>query len=120
MTDVANTTIQVALTDRAARRIAQIASSEARATRCSGSASRAAAAPASSTSSTWSATPSRDDSSSSATARVLVDSVSLDYLKGSEVDFVDDLMGASFRDPKPQRTKLVRLRHELHDLNAVA
>jgi iron-sulfur cluster assembly accessory protein len=34
-------------------------------------------------------------------ARMLVDPVSLDYLKGSEVDFVDDLMGASFRITNP-------------------
>ena len=34
-------------------------------------------------------------------AQLLVDPVSLDYLKGSEVDFVDDLMGASFRIRNP-------------------
>jgi iron-sulfur cluster assembly accessory protein len=34
-------------------------------------------------------------------ARVLVDPVSLDYLSGSEIDFVDDLMGASFRIKNP-------------------
>ena len=34
-------------------------------------------------------------------AQMLVDPVSLDYLKGSEVDFVDDLMGASFRIRNP-------------------
>lgn len=34
-------------------------------------------------------------------ARMLVDPVSLDYLKGSEVDFVDDLMGATFRVQNP-------------------
>ncbi len=34
-------------------------------------------------------------------ARMLIDPVSLDYLKGSEVDFVDDLMGASFRISNP-------------------
>ena len=37
-------------------------------------------------------------------ATVLVDRVSLDYVAGSEIDFVDDLMGASFRvrNPKAQ------------------
>ena len=35
-------------------------------------------------------------------ARVLVDKVSLAYLTGSELDFVDDLMGASFRVKNPQ------------------
>lgn len=34
-------------------------------------------------------------------ARLVVDPVSLDYLKGAEVDFVDDLMGASFRIKNP-------------------
>lgn len=35
-------------------------------------------------------------------AVVLVDSVSLQYLAGSEIDFVDDLIGASFKVHNPQ------------------
>jgi iron-sulfur cluster assembly accessory protein len=35
-------------------------------------------------------------------ATMLVDSVSLQYLAGSEIDFVDDLIGASFRVNNPQ------------------
>ena len=35
-------------------------------------------------------------------AAVLIDPVSLDYLAGSEIDFVDDLIGASFRINNPQ------------------
>jgi iron-sulfur cluster assembly accessory protein len=35
-------------------------------------------------------------------AIVLVDSVSLPFLKGSTLDFVDDLMGQSFRVQNPQ------------------
>lgn len=35
-------------------------------------------------------------------ATVLVDKVSLDYLAGSRLDFVDDLIGASFRVENPQ------------------
>jgi iron-sulfur cluster assembly accessory protein len=35
-------------------------------------------------------------------ACVLIDSVSLNYLAGSEIDFVDDLIGASFRINNPQ------------------
>ncbi len=35
-------------------------------------------------------------------AVVLVDSVSLQYLVGSEIDFVDDLIGASFKVHNPQ------------------
>jgi iron-sulfur cluster assembly accessory protein len=33
---------------------------------------------------------------------MLVDPVSLQYLAGSEVDFVDDLIGASFKVNNPQ------------------
>ena len=37
-------------------------------------------------------------------ASVLVDETSLQYLKGSIVDFVDDLIGQSFRIDNPQAT----------------
>lgn len=37
-------------------------------------------------------------------ATVLVDPVSLDFLKGSEIDFVDDLIGASFKVVNPNAT----------------
>jgi iron-sulfur cluster assembly accessory protein len=35
-------------------------------------------------------------------ATVLIDSVSLPYMQGSVVDFVDDLMGQSFKIQNPQ------------------
>ena len=35
-------------------------------------------------------------------ATVLIDSVSLQYLTGSEIDFVDDLIGAAFKVNNPQ------------------
>ena len=35
-------------------------------------------------------------------AVVLVDAVSLEYLAGSEIDFVDDLIGASFKVNNPK------------------
>ena len=35
-------------------------------------------------------------------AVVLIDPVSLGYLAGSEIDFVDDLIGSSFRIDNPQ------------------
>ncbi|MCC6983271.1 MAG: iron-sulfur cluster insertion protein ErpA [Bauldia sp.] len=37
-------------------------------------------------------------------ARVLVDSVSLDYMSGSEIDFVDALIGQSFQIKNPHAT----------------
>ncbi len=37
-------------------------------------------------------------------ATVLIDPVSLEYLAGSEIDFVDDLIGASFKIKNPQAT----------------
>ena len=50
-------------------------------------------------------------------ARVLIDPVSLDFLAGSEIDFVDDLIGASFKVNNPQGHRLLRLRHQLLDLS---
>lgn len=37
-------------------------------------------------------------------ARVLIDPVSIAYLGGSEIDFVDDLLGATFRIKNPNAT----------------
>ena len=37
-------------------------------------------------------------------AKVLVDEVSLQYMEGSVVDFVDDLIGQSFKIENPQAT----------------
>jgi iron-sulfur cluster insertion protein len=37
-------------------------------------------------------------------AVVLIDPVSLDFLKGAEIDFVDDLIGASFKINNPNAT----------------
>ena len=35
---------------------------------------------------------------------VLVDSISANYLKGAEIDFVDDLIGAAFKVKNPNAT----------------
>lgn len=37
-------------------------------------------------------------------AKVLIDPVSLGFIGGSEIDFVDDLMGASFKIRNPNAT----------------
>jgi len=37
-------------------------------------------------------------------ATVLIDSVSAGYMAGSEIDFVDDLIGASFKVKNPKAT----------------
>ena len=37
-------------------------------------------------------------------ATVLIDPVSLEYMSGSEIDFVDDLIGASFKIKNPNAT----------------
>ncbi len=37
-------------------------------------------------------------------ATVLIDQVSLEYLRGSSIDFVDDLMGQAFKIKNPQAT----------------
>ena len=37
-------------------------------------------------------------------AVVLIDKVSVDYMAGSEIDFVDDLIGASFKIKNPKAT----------------
>ena len=37
-------------------------------------------------------------------ARVLIDPVSVEYLAGAEIDFVDDLIGASFKVKNPNAT----------------
>ncbi len=37
-------------------------------------------------------------------ARVVIDSISLGFLEGSEIDYVNDLIGASFQIHNPQAT----------------
>jgi iron-sulfur cluster assembly accessory protein len=96
--------MNVKLTDRAGKRIAEIAAAEAAASAlrisvegggCSGfqykfeMVGKAEA----------------DDVEVAASGgRVLIDPVSLGYLDGSVIDFVDDLIGASFKITNPQAT----------------
>lgn len=100
MTDT-STVASIRLTERAAQRIAEIAAGEGSdpALRlkvegggCSGFQYRF----------DLPATPEADDTVvATGPARLLVDSVSLPYLLGAEVDFVDELIGASFKVTNP-------------------
>ena len=72
-------------------------------TTCSGSASRAAAARGYRFGLVPNAEP-EDILIERAGAKVLVDSLSLTYLAGSEIDYVDDLMSASFKIKNPNAT----------------
>jgi iron-sulfur cluster assembly accessory protein len=94
----------VTVTERAARRIAEIVAGEAaaRALRvsvegggCSGFQYK------------FDLVPEADDDDTileRSGAKVVIDQVSLGFLAGSEIDFVDDLIGASFRVNNPKAT----------------
>ncbi len=95
---------KVTVTERAARRIAEIVAGEAASTAlrvsvegggCSGFQYKFDLA--------GDAAPD-DLVLTRAGARVLIDPVSLGYLEGSEIDFVDDLIGASFKVTNPNAT----------------
>jgi iron-sulfur cluster assembly accessory protein len=95
----------VVLTDRAAQRIARILGAEPIGTAlrvsvegggCSGFQYRYDLVPDE---------PASDDTVLARDgARVLIDSLSLEYMAGSEIDFVDDLMGQSFQIRNPHAT----------------
>jgi iron-sulfur cluster assembly accessory protein len=95
----------VTVTERAAKRIAEIVAGEAAAEAlrvsvegggCSGLQYKFDLVPA----------PEPDDIVLERSgAKVVIDKVSLPYLAGSEIDFVNDLMGAAFRINNPQATQ---------------
>lgn len=99
-----NTMPNVVVTERAAKRIAKILSSEDTGTMlrvsvegggCSGFQYK------------YDLTGERADDDfviEKTDATVLIDPVSLQFLEGSEIDFVDDLMGQSFQIKNPQAT----------------
>jgi iron-sulfur cluster assembly accessory protein len=95
----------VKLTERAGQRIAEIAAAEAGATAlrisvegggCSGFQYKFELVGRS---------EADDVEIASGGGRVLIDPVSLGYLEGSEIDFVDDLIGASFKIKNPNATQ---------------
>ncbi len=46
------------------------------------------------------------------TATVLIDSLSLEFMGGAEIDYVDDLIGQSFQISNPNAVASLRLRHQ--------
>lgn len=97
-------TTEVGMTDRAARRIATILKSEA-----DGAMLRVSVKGGGCSGFQYSfdidQTMAEDDLTLSRDGvTVLIDSVSLPFLKGAEIDFVDDLMGQAFRIANPNAT----------------
>ena len=103
MTDQASGERRIVVTESAARRIAVLKEQEEAGSAflriavsgggCSGLSVRAQFR--------RSAEPRRSSCSSATASRVVVDDVSLDLLNGAEIDFVEDLMGASFQIRNP-------------------
>lgn len=93
-------TSDVRVTDRAAKRIAQILTSEA-----AGATLRVSVKGGGCSGFQYAFDidqPAADDLTVSRDGvTVLIDAVSLPFLSGSEIDFVDDLMGQSFRIQNP-------------------
>jgi iron-sulfur cluster assembly accessory protein len=93
--------IPVSMTDRAARRIAQVLAKEPE-----GSVLRVAVNGGGCSGFSYSFDIARDRTADdlvveSGAAVVLVDPVSLDFLRGAKIDFVDDLIGQSFKIENP-------------------
>jgi len=103
MTDTLTET-NVILTDPAARRVAEILKDEA-----PGSALRVGVdgGGCSGFQYTYDITTQREPDDTvleAGGATVLIDQVSLEYLKGSRIDYVNDLMGSAFKIHNPQAT----------------
>ena len=95
---------QVTLTERAARRIARIAAKEAPGTVLRVSVSGGGCSGFSYGFELTSAREPDDIVITRDEATVLIDPVSVEYIKGSEIDFVDNLMGQSFQVKNPNAT----------------
>ena len=94
----------VTVTDRAARRIAEIVAREAGTPMLRVSVEGGGCSGFQYKFDLVSASEADDLVIEKAGARVLIDPVSLGLLNGSEIDFVDDLMGAAFKVKNPQAT----------------
>jgi iron-sulfur cluster assembly accessory protein len=94
----------VTVTERAARRIAEIVAGEAGSQALRVSVEGGGCSGLQYKFDLVSASEPDDTVLERAGAKVLIDKVSLPYLAGSEIDYVSDLMGATFRINNPQAT----------------
>ena len=121
MTDAALAPNPVILTDRAAKKIGRVLSKQAPGTvlrivvaggGCSGFQYEYKLVQE---------TPANDDLVlAKDAATVLIDSLSLEFMGGAEIDYVDDLIGQSFQIKNPNAVAVVRLRHELFGRRLIA
>ncbi|MGE0024209.1 MAG: iron-sulfur cluster insertion protein ErpA [Hyphomicrobium sp.] len=102
MTETATGT--VTLTDRAARRIAEIVAGEPAGTLLRVSVEGGGCSGFQYKFDLVGASASDDIVIENGPAKVLIDPVSIEYLAGSEIDFVDELIGASFKIQNPNAT----------------
>jgi iron-sulfur cluster assembly accessory protein len=93
------TAMPVTLSDRAARRIADIIKAEGRP-----AALRVAVTGGACSGFQYNFALDEDLVVEKAGARVLIDPVSLDFLAGAEIDFTDDLIGQAFKINNPNAT----------------
>lgn len=97
-------TASVTLTERAARRIAEIVAGEAAGTMLRVSVEGGGCSGFQYKFDLVEAAADDDVVIERSPAKILIDPVSLEYLAGSEIDFVDDLIGASFKIQNPNAT----------------
>lgn len=104
MSETLTPTDRVTLTERAASRIAEIMAAEPAGTMLRVSVEGGGCSGFQYKFDLVSDTASDDVVIEKSMAKVLVDPVSLEYLAGSEIDFVDELIGASFKIVNPNAT----------------
>lgn len=102
MTDAAFATHQVVLTDRAAKRVSRILAKEPNGTVLRISVAGGGCSGFQYEYNLVQEKPSSDDIVlSKGDAVVLIDSISLEFMGGAEIDYIDDLIGASFQIKNP-------------------
>jgi iron-sulfur cluster assembly accessory protein len=103
MTELA-TPASVTLTDRAAARIAEIVSGEPQGTMLRVSVEGGGCSGFQYKFDLVDKVADDDIAVERGSAKVLIDPVSIEYLNGAEIDFVDDLIGAAFKIQNPNAT----------------